>query len=45
VTAPDARKVTAFLDEVAGAWGEMRLAYYDQAVIERLASAIRLTSR
>lgn len=42
MTAPDAGTVTAFFDRVAGDWDEMRLAYYDESVIERLASAAQL---
>jgi len=39
VTAPDAQRITAFFDQVASDWDEMRLAYYDESVIERLAAA------
>ena len=39
MTAPDAQRITAFFDQVASDWDEMRLAYYDESVIERLAAA------
>jgi ArsR family transcriptional regulator len=39
MTAPDPGEITAFFDEVASDWDQMRLAYYDEAVIERLADA------
>jgi ubiquinone/menaquinone biosynthesis C-methylase UbiE len=34
--------VTAFFDRVASDWDEMRLVYYDEAVIEHLAAAAEL---
>jgi len=39
VTVPDAQQITAFFDQVASDWDEMRLAYYDESVIECLAAA------
>jgi hypothetical protein len=39
VTAPDAEQITAFFGQVASGWDEMRLAYYDESVSERLAAA------
>jgi ubiquinone/menaquinone biosynthesis C-methylase UbiE len=35
-------RITAFFDRVAADWDEMRLVYYDEAVIERLADAADL---
>lgn len=35
-------RITAFFDRVAADWDEMRLVYYDEAVIERLATAAEL---
>jgi ubiquinone/menaquinone biosynthesis C-methylase UbiE len=35
-------RITAFFDRVAADWDEMRLVYYDEAVIERLAAAAEL---
>ena len=35
-------RITAFFDRVAADWDEMRLVYYDGAVIERLAAAAEL---
>lgn len=35
-------RVTAFFDEVASDWDTMRIAYYDERVIERMASAAAL---
>ena len=37
-----ASDVTAFFDRVASDWDEMRLVYYDEAVIEHLAAATKL---
>jgi ubiquinone/menaquinone biosynthesis C-methylase UbiE len=37
-----AGQVTAFFDRVASDWDEMRLVYYDEAVIEHLAAAADL---
>ncbi len=37
-----ARQVKAFFDEVASDWDTMRIAYYDERVIEQMASAARL---
>jgi ubiquinone/menaquinone biosynthesis C-methylase UbiE len=38
----NAGAVTAFFDRVASEWDEMRLVYYDEAVIEHLAAAAEL---
>ena len=35
-------RITAFFDRVAADWDEMRLVYYDEAVIEHLAAAAEL---
>ena len=35
-------RITVFFDRVAADWDEMRLVYYDEAVIERLAAAAEL---
>ena len=35
-------RITAFFDRVAADWDQMRLVYYDEAVIERLATAAEL---
>jgi hypothetical protein len=35
-------RITAFFDRIAAEWDEMRLVYYDEAVIERLAAAAEL---
>ncbi len=35
-------RVTAFFDEVASDWDTMRIAYYDERVIERMSSAAAL---
>jgi ubiquinone/menaquinone biosynthesis C-methylase UbiE len=35
-------RISAFFDCVAAEWDEMRLVYYDEAVIERLAAAAEL---
>ncbi|MEO8688830.1 MAG: class I SAM-dependent methyltransferase [Solirubrobacteraceae bacterium] len=37
-----AGQITAFFDRVASDWDEMRLVYYDEAVIEHLAAAADL---
>jgi len=42
VKAVDASSVRAFFDEVASDWDTMRLSYYDERVIERLADHTKL---
>lgn len=37
-----AGQVTAFFDRVASDWDEMRLVYYDEAVIEHMATVAEL---
>src|SRR5215208_5089492 len=39
MSTPDTQRITAFFDQVASDWDEMRLAYYDESVIECLAAA------
>jgi ArsR family transcriptional regulator len=39
-----ARRVKAFFDEVASDWDTMRIAYYDERVIEQMSTAARLDS-
>jgi len=41
--AMDAAAIKAFFDDVASDWDTMRLAYYDERVIEQLAERIQLT--
>jgi hypothetical protein len=36
------KRITAFFDRVAEDWDQMRLVYYDEAVIERLAAAVEV---